>query len=207
VNQGQQRIPCPRCQSNNFPGHTNCWQCGATLPPPESALPTPKLQPPTLNAQRSTLNALPPPVPPGSAAMYSFPGAVPRSGFNWFYLRLGILAVTLLGMLAAATYYANLGRTATNIDSGTQQAIDQMEQMNRSMGQMIDQSQQSISSPAAMDPNSVESQAKRELERLQRQHGVTAPPPVSPDGRVRLQSGGTLNPEEYDRARRALQNP
>ena len=207
MNQGQQRIPCPRCRSNNFPGHTNCWQCGATLPPPESAFPI-SVRSARPNVEFPIPNALPmpPPVAPGSRAMVSLPSAAPRPGFNWFYLRLGILAVTLLGMLAGATYYANLGRTATQIDSGTQQAIEQIDQMGRSMEQMINQSQQPISSPAAMDPNSVEAQAKRELERLQRQHGVT-PPPVSPDGTVRLQSGGTLNPEEYERARRALRNP
>ena len=138
--------------------------------------------------------------------MVSLPGHAPSRGINWLYVRLVILGVTLLGMLAAASYYAMIGRTARNIDSDTAKAIQQMEQMNRSMEQMIDQSQPSISSPTAMDPDSVEAQAKREMERLQREHGVRTPP-LGPDGRVHLQSGGALTPEEYDNARRALRNP
>jgi hypothetical protein len=79
--------------------------------------------------------------------------------------------------------------------------------MNRSLGDMIDQSQPPISSPSVMDPNSVQAQAQREMERLQRQHGLGAPPPVSKDGRVNLQSGGTLSEDEYNRARRAIEPP
>src|SRR5438094_785724 len=36
MNQGTDRIPCPKCRANNFLGQTNCWQCGSSLPPPDS---------------------------------------------------------------------------------------------------------------------------------------------------------------------------
>src|SRR5207249_3799981 len=38
------RIVCPRCRANNFAGKTHCWQCSATLPPPESASAPPLAQ-------------------------------------------------------------------------------------------------------------------------------------------------------------------
>ena len=110
-------------------------------------------------------------------------------------------------MLAAAGYYANVGRTAKGIDSTTQKAIDQMDKMNRSMEKMVNESQSpSVSSPSTLDPNSLEAQAHREMERLQREHGVRTPP-LGPDGNIHLQSGGTLSPEDYQRARQTLQNP
>src|SRR5215470_777064 len=52
MNQGQARIPCPKCGANNFLGKTNCWQCGGSLPPPETFAP-PVYTPP-------------PPTPPGT---------------------------------------------------------------------------------------------------------------------------------------------
>src|SRR5437667_2351552 len=36
MNQGTDRIPCPRCRANNFLGQPTCWQCGGSLPPPEA---------------------------------------------------------------------------------------------------------------------------------------------------------------------------
>src|SRR5690349_10083824 len=36
MNQGDQRVPCPKCKANNFLATTNCWQCGSSLPPPEA---------------------------------------------------------------------------------------------------------------------------------------------------------------------------
>lgn len=33
---GTERIVCPRCRANNFPGAPRCWQCSASLPPPEA---------------------------------------------------------------------------------------------------------------------------------------------------------------------------
>ena len=206
MNQGQQRIPCPKCRANNFLGQTNCWQCGASLPPPEAAgtaqnvgftMPNqPIPNPPQL-----------PSVPyraPGSAAMLSLPAGRPKSGVNWFYIRIGLLAVTLVGMLVTASWYSRMGRQIQGIDSDTQKAIEQIDQMNRAMGEMIDQSQPS--SPGALDPDSVESRARREMERLQRQHGI-ANPPLGPDGKVHLQSGGSLDLGDYNRARETLQNP
>lgn len=40
MNEASQRIPCPKCQANNFPSSAVCWQCGQPLraeqnqPPP-----------------------------------------------------------------------------------------------------------------------------------------------------------------------------
>jgi hypothetical protein len=110
-------------------------------------------------------------------------------------------------MVITAGYYANLSRTAQGVDRNTQQAIEQLGAMSRSLDQMIDQSQPpSYSSPAMTNPNSLEARAKREMEKLQRQHGLN-PPPVGPDGRVHLQSGGSLSQQEYDRLRRTLEPP
>lgn len=51
MSQTSDRIPCPRCQANNFPSSDVCWQCGQPLhqqqdqppaqPPPEPGPPQP----------------------------------------------------------------------------------------------------------------------------------------------------------------------
>lgn len=37
---GLERIRCPHCGSNCFPGSDRCWNCGSSLPPPECVSPT-----------------------------------------------------------------------------------------------------------------------------------------------------------------------
>ena len=126
---------------------------------------------------------------------------------KWIFVRIALLGITLLGMLMAAAYYSRLGGTTSALDADTQNAIEQMEDLNRSMERMMkDSPGSSFSSPAALEPNSLESQARREMERLRREHGVGEPQP-GPDGRIRLQSGGSLAPDEYNRARGTLQAP
>lgn len=44
---GSERVRCPRCGANNFPGTAQCWQCQASLPPPE-AIDQPYAPPPLL---------------------------------------------------------------------------------------------------------------------------------------------------------------
>ncbi|HXG24100.1 MAG TPA: hypothetical protein VNJ09_06045 [Chthonomonadales bacterium] len=53
-----------------------------------------------------------------------------------------------------------------------------------------------------VDP--VEVQARQELERLRREFGVGTAP-VGPDGRVHLRGGGSISPEEWERAMRSLE--
>ena len=43
------RIPCPKCQANNFPTSAVCWQCGESLQAQQDQLPagpSPSVQPP-----------------------------------------------------------------------------------------------------------------------------------------------------------------
>src|SRR5438132_9248633 len=80
MDQGNVRVPCPRCRANNFPGTPACWQCGGSLPPPESfAAPGAYAHP--VPVPMPAIPAAPPPstylrgayVPPGYMPLYETP--------------------------------------------------------------------------------------------------------------------------------------
>ncbi|HZP83484.1 MAG TPA: hypothetical protein VFB21_17700 [Chthonomonadaceae bacterium] len=62
------------------------------------------------------------------------------------------------------------------------------------------------SAPVSADP--ITAQAQREIERARQDYNLPAPAPgvVSPDGKVHLRGGGTLRPDEWEAARRKLQD-
>lgn len=176
MNQGQSRIPCPRCRANNFPGKTHCWQCRSPLPPPEAVQPA--VAPPA--------TAVAPP-----AAASPIANRPPRSALR-FALPVGLgLAVVILAALLFSSRPTPSHRAAVNEFAREQvQLEEQLRRMNR--GDSF-----RFASPE-------EEQARRELRRLERQLETTAPPPAGSDGRVHLRSGGSLSREEYDRFLRDL---
>lgn len=66
----------------------------------------------------------------------------------------------------------------------------------------------SASTPASVSSDPITAQAQREIERARQDYNLPAPTPgvVSPDGKVHLRGGGTLRPEEWEAARRKLQD-
>jgi hypothetical protein len=66
----------------------------------------------------------------------------------------------------------------------------------------------STSTPAPASADSITAQAQREIERARQDYNLPAPTSgvVSPDGKVHLRGGGTLRPDEWEAARRKLQD-
>lgn len=197
MNQGQSRIPCPRCRANNFPGKTHCWQCRSPLPPPEAvqpavAPPAAAVTPPAAAVQPPVSAAHPPfHAPAPQAAASPIANRPPRSALR-FALPVGLgLAVVILAALLFSSRPTPSHRAAVNEFAREQaQLEEQLRRMNR--GDSF-----RFASPE-------EEQARRELRRLERQLETTAPPPAGSDGRVHLRSGGSLSREEYDRFLRDL---
>ncbi len=205
MNQGTQRTPCPKCRANNFSGQTNCWQCGSSLPPPEAvgaATPTPYPQPAPQRPAENPASLAPAPFvqPP---AYFSPPV---RSGVG-LGLRIAIWAVLLIPILAAGAYMAFQRRAIGGVDSQAQAAIEANEKLMREFGQQVRQSGSGTSDPDVLDPNSPTAQARREIKRLEEKGVIPTVPPTDAEGRIHLQSGGTISPEEWRRARESLGNP
>jgi len=169
------RIRCPRCGSNNFPGRPRCWQCGASLPPPEDAPDGP--------------DALPAPaaIAPGRTP--------PRRDL----LRSALWAAAALLVLGGVVLVARNLRPAREAAGSREQA--ELRAIERQMLHRGD-----LPGPDAPATDPVEARARRELERLRREAGLSTPP-TDQAGRVHLGTGGTISAEEWSRARRALSAP
>lgn len=194
MNQGQQRIPCPRCRANNFLGTTHCWQCGGSLPPPEAVgqatMPvsaSPHIAYPSPDAQHRTPNAYYP--SPYDAA------AVRRSSRR--LMLIPILFLVLIG-LGALFVLAFQSRTGSSVVPGLN---DAQARMNAYADRLRREMDGSAAESGETDP--LAAQARREIERLSGQIGGLAPP-SDPQGRVHLRSGGAISREQWERARDSL---
>lgn len=165
------RILCPRCRANNFPGQTNCWQCGHLLQPPEA-------------------------VEPSVAWMASDNGSAQnrRAAKLWQHTVLAVL----LALIAAIGGLFVLTLRSRNPSNDPRAALEATK--DRLMREPV----RSVPFNTGLNVDPVEAQARQELERLRREFGVGSAP-VGPDGRVHLRSGGSISPEEWERAVRNLQ--
>ena len=60
--------------------------------------------------------------------------------------------------------------------------------------------------PATTSSDPINDEAKRFIEQEKQEHGLDPPPSsVGPDGRIHLQNGGSITREEWDKAKRAVQ--
>lgn len=176
----RQRIPCPRCGANNFPGQVRCWQCGASLPPPEEigAASAPATPP---------RGSVPPPVP-------TRPSRRSRTG-------LWVLLAAALILACAIPLFLRSVRT------GAARSASEQAELQRLRQQMLRGDELPGSQPAEpLEQNSVEARARRELDRLRQEAGL-ANPPADSSGQVHLQTGGSLSADEWQRAQRALTRP
>ena len=92
MNQTSDRVPCPKCQANNFPSSAVCWQCGEPLQArqDESQPPTtpgPSQPAPGVEQPRS---AYPPPAPSQDTKIFIILGFV--------FAALGVLCCPILGI-------------------------------------------------------------------------------------------------------------
>lgn len=197
MNQGQSRIGCPRCRANNFPGKMHCWQCGGSLPPPEAVgqpapAPVHYAQQPLPDTQYPTPNAYPP------AGYAQYPPLRPSR--RWFLAPLAFLLVAaILGGLFFFAFRSRARQTLGPLEQAPKTFGDYANRLRREGGLGDTGANDSETDPTI-------SQARREIERLSGQAGAYAPP-VSQDGKVHLQRGGSISPEEYERARRSLGSP
>jgi hypothetical protein len=129
-----------------------------------------------------------------------------RSGIG-LGVRIALWAVLLIPILAAGVYIAFQRRAIGGVDSQAQAAIEANEKLMREFGQQVRQSESGMSDPDVLDPNSPTAQARREIKRLEDKGVIPTAPPTDAEGRIHLQSGGTISPEEWKRARESLGNP
>lgn len=191
MNQGDQRIPCPKCRANNFLGKTNCWQCGSSLPPPE-AVGTPAGYTQPAPAQQS-------PFQPNQAPLGYHPQASSRRGVPAVVIAVvAVLVIAVVGAVAMAR-----SRSHSRIPGNLDLTPDQMRQIQQFQNS-VRQSSGSSDLSSANDPDSPESQARREIKRLEDKGLVPSAPKADAEGRIHLQSGGTISPEEWERARQSI---
>jgi len=101
-------------------------------------------------------------------------------------------------------WYAKTRASGSAIAGQTDMAIKMQEELTRSLDERIKASQQQQTGSGALDPNSAEAQARRELNRFYEKTGVAPPPPTDAEGNVHLQGGGTITWEQWEKARESL---
>lgn len=206
MNHGQQRISCPKCRSNNFLGQPTCWNCGASLPPPEAMAPPASTiarypAAPVRNAEPpNTPTSIQPPIQSPTNPYTHQPIHTPRATG----LRIAIWAILILPVLLAMSWYAKTRSGGNAIEAQKDAAIKMQEELTRSLDERIKASQERPTGPGALDPDSTDAQARRELKRIYEKTGVGAPPPTDAEGNVHLQGGGTLTREQWEKTRDSL---
>ncbi len=212
---GDTRISCPRCRANNFPGQPQCWQCRAPLPPPETLAASAAYSPQgnVRGEVRGDVRAAgvphPMPVQPPMAVSPHPSASVPipqRQPNYWLLMPLiALITFAIVWFVAGRSYQTRIeippanGRAPgfdTNPAGRVPEAVtsEPPATPGASTG----------TAPTEADP--LTAQAQREIERAKR--GLNLPPPnaVGPDGRVRLRGGGSISVEEWEAARRKLQD-
>jgi hypothetical protein len=205
MNHGQQRITCPKCRSNNFVGQPQCWNCGASLPPPEALSPSPPVIRQQSAQEYPTVAQRPTPI-----AQFPTPNAhqpytrAPSQSPRLLGLRIALWVILILPALLAAGWYAKTRTTGNAIDAQKDAAIKMQEELMKGLDERIKASKEQPPGTNELDPSSPEAQARRELKTIYEKTGVGAPPPTDAEGNVHLQGGGTVTREQWEKARESL---
>lgn len=208
-----ERISCQHCRANSFPGALKCWQCGAALPAPD------EIQAAARSAQMSAIQSRPPTASRGSARALQI-------------LALALIATTvcLLIVLTAmrsgspdrqtaeppypapvlpGTGQSSSGAAAATGPSGQQPPVREPGPSAWSVPppQPTEATPHVSKKPATRDEavaDPVLDRARQEVDRAR--DSLSLPPPDSRESdRVRLKGGGELRREEWEAARRKLQ--
>jgi hypothetical protein len=197
------RIACPKCQANNFVGHTNCWQCRAPLPPPEAigavGRPGPSIasrhSPPAPNQFGGSSPAA---LSPGRGA----PSQLPQgSGFDARFLQrwgmspgvAAVVAAVGLGMFLVVWFVAGQLRNG----AGTVRSAPTAPVPITAPATPESEASRIVND----DTDPLVAESRRLIERESRHAGLPEPP-TSGDGRVHLRSGGSISPDQYRDAQR-----
>lgn len=179
------RIACPRCRSNNFLGQTHCWQCRSPLPPPEA------------------MSGYAPPQAV-SAPVWTAP-SLSRRARNPLPLIFVSLLVLCGVLVFTITRRSKPGETSPHASRLPDRENRSQREESGTPEKVWDVGP--ITEPSAKpeyDP--VAEQARRAVERASQE--LDLPPPNAArdaDGRIRLRGGGSVRQEEWDRARRKVQ--
>ncbi len=224
-----QRLACPRCRANNFVGQAQCWQCKASLPPPEA------MNTPTVAGWAQQAGAAPPIVPPitkspgmnpqavhpqwvnpqamnaqpgNSQGNWQTPGAVnsvpdavaaPRRGSKKPLILSGAL------LTAGVVVWFTFHRAAPAANAPGFQLPPGMSAAGTSGVlpngiRLAEPGRDEI--PLTGDPN--EAAARRAIQRAIPRLGL--PPGTGSDGTVHLRNGDTISREQYEAAQQKLKN-
>jgi hypothetical protein len=184
---GSQRIACLQCRANNFVGQPRCWQCQAPLPPPE-ALHHP-------SALNRTATSMPPgaiQASPSNPAFTPPPMARPSNPLSGLLLFIGIGALTFILVLMVA-----LKTRPTAPVAAPQATLPPPDRV-------VSPLDPSAGTPGRSGPDPLTEQARHVIEREGAQLGM--PPTAGPDGRIHVQSGGSVTQEEWKDATERLRN-
>jgi hypothetical protein len=183
----RRRVSCPRCRANNFVGQAQCWQCHASLPPPEAM-------------------QAPPPSAYPQAGFASAPIARQSDSRSGLYGVIGVLVVCLIG-LGIFILRPKPTETASRDWRQSEQAmIKEAENFDS------DQPRLSLPSDPMLDAqtrgqtagDATVSEAQRVLERERANLGVA--PTSGGSGDIRLRSGGSISREQWDDVSRRVRN-
>ena len=203
------RIVCPRCRANNFACKTQCWQCSASLPPPESTGAVIAAAP---AATRRVVHSVPDarysqglpaaaqsgPAAPRHAELDRGHGAPATTGPRLNGGTAAALVCSALLMFLVVWLVA--GRLRTDSDAARALPSSSSAQL---LAPPTPESRAAQAAPDDSDP--VVAEGKRVIERESRHAGLPEPP-VSGDGQVYLRGGGSISPDRYRDAQRHVQD-
>ncbi len=207
----QQRIICPNCHANNFAGQAQCWQCraplaiaGGSAQPYASRATAPPVAPPVQRAQ-----AVPTAVPPRTGS--SRPSALLLIGvamMTFVIVLLNMRSQTAApGAGRTTTQEIETRRTATapvtDLPSGQEDGANRISPSDTPTA--VPTGDAHDTSAASGGGDALEDAAKRVISREAPKVGLPPPAAVSPDGQVHLRTGGTISADEWNEARRKLQ--
>ncbi len=223
----QNRVICPNCRANNFAGQARCWQCQAALSGASGASPMVHRSA-SLPTQAAAPAPLPQFVPAGAAQRSSLarPSAL---------LLIGVAMLTFVIVLMLNTRPPagtapntrptpsgiNAGQTATNpaSDLNSGQANDAAQpggpetssglsgaDAGSGLSSTSNADNGGTASPTSGNRDLLEDAAKRVITRETPNVGLPPAGAVSPDGQVHLRSGGSISIEEWNAAKRKLQD-
>ncbi|MEP6754505.1 MAG: hypothetical protein ABJA67_03305 [Chthonomonadales bacterium] len=174
------RVTCPRCGANNFVGQPSCWQCQSSMPPPEAI---------------------------GISSPHQFnqqPFAPPRRT-----MPMGaVVAITICLILASVVgAYILFGRPHKSdvAEPGSLQAkIDELKKQEAALGKRMGSQ---VPEPTLGSNDELGSAAQRRLQELKEKAGAmgAAPPSMGNDD-IRLQGGGSLTKDQYQKALDSVKN-
>ena len=201
-----ERLACPHCRANNFVGQAQCWQCRGSLPPPEEQ-----------NGRQGHRETGRPPVQAPSASISQYAPPIPSAR----PVRSKTPLVLCIALLTACVLVAYGARQIASRGSGSAQVRGVAPELNREASGVVPLREMPNSGlpdangvrlsmperdplPPSADPT--EMAAKRAIEHAIPRLGL--PPGTPPDGDVHLRNGDTISREQYEEARRKLQqNP